>query len=145
MSSSRKSGNKTVETRASVKAFIDAVDDERKRRDSRELAAMMSDITGSEPKMWGSSMVGFGHYHYKYASGREGDFFLTGFSPRKTALAVYIMTGFDDCAEQLARLGPYKTGKSCLYLKNLDAIDRDVLEEIVRDSVKVMRSRYACE
>ena len=136
--------NKTVETDASVDAFIDSVADETKRRDSRTLIELMQTITGSEPKMWGSSLVGFGQYHYKYASGREGDFFITGFSPRKTALTVYVMPGFDSYDEQLARLGPYKTGKSCLYLKNLDAVDRGVLEEIIADSVAVMRERYDC-
>jgi hypothetical protein len=95
--------------------------------------------------MWGSSLVGFGRYHYRYASGREGDFFVTGFSPRKTALTVYVMPGFDDYAEQLDKLGPYKTGKSCLYLKNLDTVDRDVLESIIADSVEVMRTRYECD
>ena len=138
-------GNKTVETKDSVEAFINSVADERKRRDSHELVEMMQAITGAEPKMWGSSLVGFGQYHYKYASGREGDFFITGFSPRKTALTVYIMPGFDNYQDQLERLGPYKTGKSCLYLKNLDVIDRGVLEEIITDSVSVMRDRYDCE
>jgi hypothetical protein len=136
------SSNKTVETDASVDAFIDSVEDERKRRDSRELLAMMQDITGSEARMWGSSLVGFGRYHYQYASGREGDFFITGFSPRKTALTLYVMPGLERYAEQLEKLGPYKTGKSCLYLKNLDAVDREVLVEIIRDSVEHMRQKY---
>ena len=137
-------GNKTVETDASVERFIDAVGDEQKRRDSLELIELMRTITGAEPRMWGSGLVGFGQYHYRYASGREGDFFITGFSPRKTALTVYVMPGFDDFGDQLDRLGPHKTGKSCLYLKNLDVVDRGVLEEIIRDSVTVMRERYEC-
>ena len=136
------SSNKTVETDASVEHFINAVDNDQKRRDSWDLIEMMQRVTGHEPKMWGSSLVGFGQYHYKYESGREGDFFLTGFSPRKTALTVYIMPGFSRYEEQMERLGPHKTGKSCLYLKNLDAIDRDVLEEMVRDSVGFMREKY---
>ena len=136
--------NKTIETDASVEAFITSVSDDRKREDSRELIEMMRTITDAEPKMWGSSMVGFGQYHYTYASGREGDFFITGFSPRKTALTVYVMPGFANYDEQLNRLGPHKTGKSCLYLKNLDVIDRDVLEEIITDSVKYMRENYKC-
>ena len=136
--------NKTKETDGRVDDFIGAVEDERKRNDSRELIELMRTITGAEPKMWGSSLVGFGRYHYKYASGREGDFFITGFSPRKAALTVYIMPGFDGYSDQLARLGPHKTGKSCLYLKNLEAIDRDVLEEIVSDSVRCMREKYDC-
>jgi len=134
--------NKTIANDSSVNAFIDTVEDERKRADSHELIELMRTITGHEPKLWGSSLVGFDSYHYRYASGREGDFFITGFSPRKTALAIYIMPGFDDYAEQLQRLGPHKTGKSCLYVKNLDAIDRDVLGEIIRDSVSAMRERY---
>ena len=136
------SSNKTVETDASVENFINAVDNEQKRKDSWDMIALMKKITGEGPRMWGSSLVGFGQYHYKYESGREGDFFLTGFSPRKTALTVYVMPGFAGYGEQMEKLGPHKTGKSCLYLKNLDVIDRDVLEEIIRDSVAVMRKRY---
>ena len=138
------SSNKTIGTSASVENFINAVDSEQKRKDSWEMIEMMQRITGSEPKMWGSSLVGFGSYHYKYASGREGDFFITGFSPRKTALTVYIMPGFDRYEEQLEKLGPFKTGKSCLYLKNLDVVDRGVLEEIIEDSVRLMREKYDC-
>lgn len=137
-------GNKTVETDASVEAFIEAVDDEGRRDDSRAMIDLLRRVTGCEPKMWGNGLVGFGRYHYSYASGREGDFFLTGFSPRKTAFTVYVMPGFDRYAGQLERLGPYKTGKSCLYLKNLDAVDRDVLEEILTDSVAYMREKYDC-
>jgi hypothetical protein len=138
-------GNKTVETGASVRDFIDAVENEQKRRDSRELVTLMEAISGSRAAMWGSSMVGFGRYHYRYASGREGEFFLTGFSPRKTALTVYVMPGLDRYAGQLERLGPHKTGKSCLYLKSLDAVDREVLEEIITDSVEYMRKTYDCK
>jgi len=138
------SSNKTVETDSSVENFINTVDKEQKRKDSWDLIALMTKITGSEPRMWGSSLIGFGQYHYKYASGREGDFFITGFSPRKTALTVYIMPGFSKYGKQMAKLGPHKTGKSCLYLKNLDLVDREVLEEIIRDSVTVMRDRYEC-
>ena len=136
--------NKTIANDASVKAFIDAVADQRKRADSHELIELMRTITGHEPKLWGSSLVGFDSYHYRYASGREGDFFITGFSPRKTALAVYIMPGFDRYEEQLRRLGPHKTGKSYLYVKSLDAVDRGVMEEIIRDSVHRMREKYDC-
>ena len=136
------SSNKTVETDSSVENFINAVDNEQKRKDSWDLIALMSKITGAEPKMWGKSLVGFGQYHYKYASGREGNFFLTGFSPRKTALTVYIMPGFSAYEEQMARLGPHKTGKSCLYVKNLDVVDREVLEDMISDSVAVMKERY---
>ena len=139
------SSNKTVENDKSVEDFINAVDNEQKRKDSWEMIALMREITGGEPRMWGSSLVGFGQYHYKYASGREGDSFITGFSPRKTAFTVYVMPGFGDYAGQMTKLGPHKTGKSCLYLKSLNAIDREVLEEIIRDSVNVMRKRYVCK
>lgn len=138
------SSNKTVETVEPVENFINSVENEQKRKDSWDMIALMSKITGAEPKMWGKSLVGFGQYHYKYESGREGDSFLTGFSPRKTALTVYIMPGFSNYEQQMAKLGPHKTGKSCLYLRNLNAIDRGVLEEIIRDSVLVMRERYEC-
>lgn len=139
-----KSQNKTVETDASVEEFINGVDNEQKRKDSWDLLVLMESITGSKAKMWGSSLIGFGQYHYKYESGREGDFFITGFSPRKTALTVYVMPGFDGYKKQLEKLGPYKTGKSCLYLKNLEVVDRKVLEEIITDSVSVMHKRYDC-
>jgi len=138
------SSNKTAETVDSVENFINSVDNEQKRKDSWDMIALMRKITGAEPKMWGKSLVGFGQYHYKYESGREGDSFITGFSPRKAALTVYIMPGFSDYEKQMAKLGPHKTGKSCLYLRNLNAIDREVLEEIIRDSVAVMRERYEC-
>lgn len=136
--------NKTVETDASVETFIGAVDNESRRRDSESMIDLMRRVTGCEPKLWGSSLVGFGRYHYRYASGREGDFFLTGFSPRKTAFTVYVMPGFERYAEQLKRLGPHKTGKSCLYLKSLDVVDATILEEIIRDSVRYMRKNYDC-
>lgn len=138
-------GNKTVETDASVDAFIDSVPDEQKRADARELVSMMRKATGSPPRLWGSSLVGFGRYRYRYASGREGEFFLTGFSPRKSALTVYIMPGFERFESQMERLGPHKTGKSCLYLKDLDSIDREVLQAMLRDSVDYMREKYECE
>lgn len=138
------SANKTAENDASVEDFINSVDNEQKRQDSRDLVTMMQEITGCKPKMWGASMVGFGSYHYKYDSGREGDMLVTGFSPRKTAMALYVIPGFSDFEEQLARLGPCKTGKSCLYLKNLAAVDRKVLKEIISKSVDIMKSRYDC-
>lgn len=135
--------NKTAPGSASVEEFIDGIDDPQRRADCRELLVTLREICGCEPVMWGN-MVGFGTYHYRYASGREGDFFITGFASRKTALTVYIMPGFDDYAEHLERLGPHKTGRSCLYLKRLDAVDREVLYELIRRSVEVMRERYDC-
>ena len=135
--------NKTVATNTPVDDFINSIEQAQKRADSGEMIALMRKLTGHEPRLWGSSLVGFGSYHYRYESGREGDFFLTGFSPRKSAFTVYIMPGFERYKAQMKKLGPHKTGKSCLYLKNLDAIDRDVLEEIIRDSVACMREKYA--
>lgn len=136
--------NKTTQNEDPVEDFINAVDDEQKRRDSWDMIALMKKITGSEPRMWGSSLVGFGSYHYQYASGREGDFFLTGFSPRKAAFTVYIMPGFSEYAVLMEQLGPHKTGKSCLYIKNLDVVDRNILERLISKSVADMRERYEC-
>lgn len=139
------SSNKTVETDKAVENFINSVADEKKRDDSWKMVGLMKKITGSEPKMWGSSLVGFGQYHYKYDSGREGDFFLTGFSPRKTAFTIYIMPGFERYEERMEKLGPHKTGKSCLYVRNLDVVDVGVLEEIIQDSVEYMQEKYECK
>ena len=136
------SSNKTKVNKDSVENFINSVDNEQKRKDSWDMIELMEGITGHPAKMWGSSLVGFGSYHYVYESGREGDFFLTGFSPRKTAFTVYVMPGFSRYEQQLEKLGPFKTGKSCLYLKNLDVVDRSVLEEILTDSVAFMKDKY---
>ena len=134
---------KTVPTAADVDAFIDAVEDPRKREDSRAIAAMMAEATGAPARMWGSSIVGFGSYHYRYASGREGDFMETGFSPRKRALTLYIMAGFSEYGELLAKLGKHTTGRSCLYIKRLADVDQDVLREMVERSVRYIRDKYA--
>ena len=127
---------KTKPTDQSVDAFLQGVADEIKRQDCYTLLALMEKVTGAKAKMWGDSIVGFGVYHYRYASGREGDWPLTGFSPRKANLTVYIMSGFDEFPELLARLGKHKTAKSCLYLNRLADVDLGVLEEIVARSVK---------
>jgi hypothetical protein len=132
---------KTKKTEASVDDFIAGIADEQRRADCRTLLAMMKRVTKAPPKMWGASMVGFGSYHYRYASGREGDWFLSGFSPRKQDLTVYVMAGFEDYPELMARLGKYKTGKSCLYLKRLSDIDAAVLEKLIAASVKDMNER----
>ena len=134
--------NKTVATDADAEDFVASIEDARKREDSRQMIALMRGVTGEEPVLWGSSLIGFGNYHYRYESGREGDFFLTGFSPRKSAFTVYIMPGLERYAAQLEKLGPHRVGKSCLYVRNLEAVDLDVLEEIIRDSVRVMREKY---
>ena len=127
---------KTTQTNASVEAFLGAIADDTRRQDCRTVLKIMKQATKAEPKMWGASMVGFGSYHYKYASGREGDWFLTGFSPRKTDLTLYIMTGFTRYDALMGKLGKYKTGKSCLYIKRLADIDLSVLEELIQESVK---------
>ncbi len=128
--------NKTQPTDADVDAFIDAVENDRKREDSRVLLDLMREVTGEEPVMWGSSMVGFGQYHYRYESGREGDWFLAGFAPRKSSLVVYIMSGFPRHEELMSKLGKHRTGSSCLYINKLDDVDLDVLRELVRRSVE---------
>jgi hypothetical protein len=110
--------------------------------DCREVLVLMKEITGAEPAMWGPSMVGFGKYRYRYESGREGEWFLTGFSPRKGALTLYLMAGFDGYEDLMARLGKYKTGKSCLYVKRLADLDLAVLRELITESVEHMRRAY---
>ncbi|HMB58739.1 MAG TPA: DUF1801 domain-containing protein [Xanthomonadales bacterium] len=135
---------KTQKNTASVKEYLDAVDDEQQKKDCQEIGRMMQGITGKKPRMWGTSIVGFGSYHYRYASGREGDWPLCGFSPRKQAMSLYIMSGFGDYEELMARLGKHKTGKSCLYIKKLDDVDREVLKQVVSRSVKYMRETYEC-
>jgi len=132
----------TRPTAASVDAFIDAVDDQRKRQDARAVARMMAEITGEPPRMWGPSIVGFGSYRYRYASGRQGDFLTTGFSPRKRALTLYIMAGFSAYEELLAKLGKHTVGKSCLYVKRLADVDQDVLRELIERSVAYIRAKY---
>jgi hypothetical protein len=133
--------NKTQPTDASVTAFLDAVEDETRRSDARRVLELMRDVTGEEPRMWGPSIVGFGDYHYRYESGREGDWFLTGFAPRKANLVLYIMSGFPRHAELMERLGKHRTGKSCLYVNRLDDLDLDVLRELVRRSVEHVADR----
>ena len=127
---------KTKKTNASVSAFLNSIEDEQKRKDSKTIAKVMKEITGKKPEMWGKSIVGFGRYRYKYASGQEGDWFLTGFSPRKQALTLYIMSGFSNEEPLLKKLGKFKTGKACLYVKRLDDIDMKTLRQLIKRSVK---------
>ena len=134
--------NKTKAIKLSVTSFINSIDDKQKRADARKVAAMMRKATGKRAKMWGSSIVGYGTYHYKYESGREGDFMVTGFSPRKQALTMYVMPGFSHFDKLMAKLGKYKTGKSCLYIKRLSDVDEKVLERLIDSSVKHMRKKY---
>jgi hypothetical protein len=136
------SENKTKATVESVAAFLESVPDERKRQDCEAVLGLMQEVTGFAPTMWGDSIVGFGQYHYKYASGREGDFFLTGFSPRKQNLTLYIQGGFEQYQPLLDNLGKFKLGKGCLYVKKLDDIDHETLRELVRQSVAYMQRLY---
>lgn len=138
----RPAANKTLETSASVAKFLAGIKDPWRAADCQAVLALMAKVTGAEPRMWGSSIVGFGSYHYVYESGREGDMLRTGFSPRKEALTLYLMGGFPRHAELMARLGKYKTGKSCLYIKRLEEVDLTVLESLVRESWKYMAARY---
>lgn len=134
--------NKTKATKASVTAFINSIEDKQKRADARKVATMMRKATGKRARMWGASIVGYGTYHYKYESGREGDFLITGFSPRRQALTVYILAGFGRFDTLMGKLGKYKTGKSCLYIKRLSDVDEKVLEKLIDASVRYMRKNY---
>ncbi|MFL7838356.1 MAG: DUF1801 domain-containing protein [Candidatus Promineifilaceae bacterium] len=130
---------KTQENDASVDDYLNSVEDEKKREASFKIKGLMEEVTGERARMWGDSIVGFGRYHYKYASGREGDWMLTGFAPRKRNLTLYIMSGFDEYDDLMAKLGKHSTGKSCLYINKLEDIDLDVLRELVGKSVQHMR------
>lgn len=134
---------KTQKNDASVIDFINGVEDDRKRQDSLAILELMKEITGEEPAMWGTSIVGFGAYHYTYASGRQGDWPLVGFSPRKRNLTLYIMAGFDEYDALLAKLGKYTTGKSCLYINKLADVDLSVLRELIQRSVAHMAEANA--
>jgi Domain of unknown function (DU1801) len=134
--------NKTQATTADVTAFIEGVADEQQRADAHVIAAMMARLSGAPAKMWGPSIIGFGAYHYKYDSGREGTSLRIGFSPRKGQTVLYLIDGYSDRAEQLARLGKHKTGKSCLYVKRLSDIDVGVLEEMIVGSLAYVAQKY---
>jgi hypothetical protein len=129
---------KTQPIDKSVIDFLNGVENEKKRQDSFKILALMQEVTGEKPQMWGESIVGFGSYHYRYASGREGEWFLTGFSPRKQALTLYIMSGFSEYDDLLSKLGKFKTGKACLYIKKIEDVDIDILKELVRKSAERM-------
>ncbi|HUF27193.1 MAG TPA: DUF1801 domain-containing protein [Gemmatimonadaceae bacterium] len=136
------SENRTKPTDESVDAFLSAVPDEERRADCRRVLDIMREITGKEPRLWGRGMIGFDSYHYRYGSGREGDWFITGFSPRKNDLTIYIMAGFDRYEELMGRLGKHRTGKSCLYLKRLADVDPELLKELIAESVRHMRATH---
>lgn len=132
---------KTKPTEQSVEEFLNRVENEKKRADSFTILKLMKDVTKAQPKMWGPSIVGFGKYHYKYESGREGGWFLTGFSPRKQNLTLYIMSGFRRHGELMKKLGKYKTGKGCLYVNRLEDIDLSTLKKLVVESVNHLEKK----
>jgi hypothetical protein len=134
--------NKTKQTKASVDKFINAIKDEKVRNDCYTIIKLMKSITKEDPRMWGASIIGFGTYHYKYTSGREGDMCIAGFSPRKQSLTIYLMPGFEKQQVQLKKLGKYKTSKVCLHIKSLDDIDVKVLKEMIAQSVKEIKKLY---
>lgn len=134
---------KTQQNDASVVDFLNKVEKDQKRTDSFAILDMMREITGTEPKMWGASIIGFGSYHYKYESGREGDWFIVGFSPRKQNISLYMMSGFEGRDEILSRLGKYKTSKACLYINKLADVDVDVLKELIQKSVD-QKDQHPC-
>ena len=133
---------KTKATNTSVSKFLNAVEDKQRRADCKTVARLMRDATGKVAKLWGTSMVGYGSYDFKYESGREGSWFLCGFSPRAQSLTLYIMPGFSKFDTLMSNLGKYKTGKSCLYIKKLDDVDLALLKQLIDESVKHMRSKY---
>ncbi|NNF51197.1 MAG: DUF1801 domain-containing protein [Gammaproteobacteria bacterium] len=135
-------GNKTRKTAASVKKFLDGVDNARRREDAWVVHDLMAELSGQPATMWGSSLVGFGSYHYKYDSGREGDFMRVGFSPRKQNMVLYIMPGFGSYDDLMAKLGKHKTGKSCLYINKLDDVHMPTLRKLVAASLKAMKKKY---
>ena len=135
--------NKTKPEKTSVLDFINSVEDEQKRKDSFVLLELFKSITKEEPVMWGPSIIGFGEYHYKYASGREGDFLITGFSPRKAALTFYLMGCMEDeFTHLMQKLGKYKTGAGCFYIKKLADIDLAILIQLIADSYAFMKAKY---
>lgn len=139
-----KSKNKTQPTSIEPAEYIASLDAGRRKEEAEILLPWFERVTGMPPAMWGPSIIGFGRYHYKYDSGREGDFMMTGFAPRKAAMSIYILPGyqFDTMQAKLDRLGKHKIGKSCLYVSNLEKVDLDVMEEIVREGIDYMRANY---
>ncbi|WP_428407824.1 DUF1801 domain-containing protein [Hyphococcus sp.] len=139
---SKKADLKTKPTAQRVLAFIEGLDNETRKKDAKTLLAMMRKVTGEKAKMWGPSIIGFGEYHYKYESGREGDMLAVGFSPRKANMAIYVLGSLGEDEPLLKKLGPYKNGKSCLYVTSLDKVDLAVLEKIVAKSYKATKAKW---
>ena len=134
--------NKTKPTEASPEDFLASLDHPVRKADAERLLEIFADVTGMTPKLWGPSIIGYGQYHYKYESGREGDFMMTGFSPRKQNLSIYILPGYSDFSEILGRLGKHKHGKSCLYINKLSDVDIDVLKELIAAGLEDLKRKY---
>ncbi|MEU4428931.1 DUF1801 domain-containing protein [Actinoplanes sp. NPDC024001] len=132
---------KTTRNSEDVATYLATVTDAKRRADAEAACALMAEVTGAEPTMWGSAIIGFGTYHYKYASGREGDWPAVALSPRKQALTLYLSSGFEGYDDLMSRLGPHRTGKSCLYLKRLADVDQDVLRELVEGAFQHINGR----
>lgn len=130
---------KTKANQQSITAYLNTIEPQKKREDSFAILALMQEVSGEEPQMWGDTIIGFGRYHYKYASGREGDWFLAGFAPRKQNLTLYIMSGFDGYDELMSKLGKHSIGKSCLYIKKLEDIDLAILRQLIAQSIAHMK------
>jgi hypothetical protein len=139
------SDNKTTVTDVAVDEYLSQVEPERRRVDAQRLDQIFREASGFAPRMWGPSIVGYGRYHYRYESGREGDFLATGFAPRKANLVIYIMPGYTDFSAILARLGKHKIGKSCLYINKLDDIDLDVLKELIAAGIEDLGRHWLVE
>jgi hypothetical protein len=139
------SDNKTTVTDVAVDEYLSQVEPERRRVDAQRLDQIFREVSGFAPRMWGPSIVGYGRYHYRYESGREGDFLATGFAPRKANLVTYIMPGYTDFSAILARLGKHKIGKSCLYINKLDDIDLDVLKELIAAGIEDLGRHWPVE
>lgn len=136
---------KSAKTTASVSQYLNSIEDERLRKDSKRLLKLFKDTTGMKPKMWGTSIIGFGEYTYHRANGDEGQFMATGFSPRKSGPTLYIMPGYSDYKDLLSKLGPHKLGKSCLYLKSLDDVDLKVIERLIKLGLKDLKKKHVTD
>tara|TARA_R110002096_G_scaffold97694_21_gene217857 strand:- start:5411 stop:5827 length:417 start_codon:yes stop_codon:yes gene_type:complete len=134
--------NKTKPTTLKALDYLENIDNEQRKADCLTLNTLMKEITGEQPIMWGTSIVGYGSYHYKYESGREGDMPLIGFSNRKQSITIYIISGFAKCKDQLEKIGKYKVGKSCFYIKKLSDIDVEILTEMIISSIEVIKNKY---
>ena len=134
--------NKTQKTSESVSQFLAAIAEDQKRKDSHTLVELMGEITQSKPHLWGTSILGFSEYHYKYKTGREGDWFLVGFSPRKQSLSLYLMCDLSHNELDFKGLGKYKLGKGCLYVKRLSDINLKVLKKIIEDAIKIIHKKH---